>query len=1322
MSSNRINTCTLDCEIERRPKLSLYLFLVAVVSGVWFTGSSTLAADSKEVFFEKRIRPVLVKHCYECHSSAAAEAKGGLRLDFRDGLTTGGDSGSAIKRGKPEASLLIESLRYESFEMPPDKPLPDHVIADFEKWIRDGAVDPRDRPPSAIESSEQTWKAQLAQRRQWWSLQPPQDVKPPDVDRPQWSAEPVDRFIYSRLDSEGLHPTSPASPLVLLRRLSFVLTGLPPHPQKVESFPAEYAADPDLALARLVNELLDSPHFGERFARHWMDVVRYTDTYGYEWDIPAKGSWEYRDYLIRAFNSDVGFDQIICEQIAGDLLPEPRINEQDGLNESIIGPMFYHMGEHRHGSSLAFNGIHQEMIDNKIDAFSKAFLGMTVACARCHNHKLDAISQRDYYALAGMFMTPRWTARPIDSADKYADQIAELKQLRSKIHRSLGHTWKDDRGPLVSGAALYEWAFANRVKLQHSKPNDIAWPLRQLLDSTTWLKSSDVTAAASNQATELTVSSDGSILASGPVPDRDQYTVTFTTQPGQATSIQLEALTHDSLGSRGPGRTAHGNFVLSEIDVQVARLPSTENSSLSAEVTDLQSNEFVPASLSSASADYSQPNYPVESALKSVHGSGWGVGLGGNVDRAAQFYFSEPIALPHGGKWTVRLKFELGTQHVLGRFRLAVGGNSTSSEPADSVRSQDARASETWTQIANQWLQEHEKRVQDNKRFAPLTDFSNPDFPTGWVAEGAGMQHGHVTSGTPRISLQGGQLIAEFLDAGYHTRALSPKLPGALRLPAPESFERERVTLKLAGGEWAGRRDIPQNAFLQEGPMFFDPRAKPTWFGVAAPKLSNGVTRVLTEISTASLNSNFPLRTGVATAGGVTLPNEDEGFDKASWFSITGIVSHDGGGGPHENLDEFTPLYTGAPPATADACWERIRDWLAGAVDRWAAGHSTAGDVRVLNWMLNSGLLSNDPASHSQELVTLVDRYRAVEQTIQMSRSVNSMDERGVRPVNYRLNIRGDVYEEGDAVPRGFLEIFEEADSVGHGEGSGRLALADYLSSPDNPQTARVYVNRVWQWIFGKGLVSTPNDFGKLGDRPSHPELLDWLANQFMKEGWSTKKLVRRLVLSQTFRQSGDVSQNALEFDPDNRLLHHYPTRRLEAEAIRDSLLAVAGTLDPTLYGRPINPPRSVEDSAKRLFSGPVDSHGRRSIYIEMSIMDPPKFLVGFNLPNIRLPTGRRDETNVPAQSLIMLNDPLVVQQASSWGKSLVSDESKTPQQRIERMFVKALGRNPSEQELARWTEALTNFGSSDKSMNDREAWTALAHALLNTKEFLYFR
>ena len=452
--------------------------LVVCVNLAW-VGVRLDAAEDTE-FFETRIRPVLVKHCYECHSSASAEVKGGLQLDFRDGIRKGGDSGAAVVPGKPTKSLILQALRHESFEMPPDRKLPDRVIADFERWILKGANDPRDKPPTKKEVARAAWQAKLDERSSWWSLQSLKPVAAPNREDNERGKGPVDRFILAKLGEHGLAPAKAANAETLLRRLSFVLTGLPPKPAQVEAFPEAFVENSDAALKTLVDELLETPQFGERFARHWMDVVRYTDTYGYEWDNPAKGSHEYRDYLIRAFNDDIGFDQLIREQVAGDLLPEQRINSKAGVNESMIGPMFYHMGEHRHGNSLNFNGIHQEMVNNKIDAFSKAFLAMTVACARCHDHKLDAISQADYYALAGMFMTPRWTSRVIDAPGKHDAAIGRLKELRHQIRDELATHWKSRQQDLAT--RIEQWSIANPDMVDKVKnPYDIAYPLLNLL-------------------------------------------------------------------------------------------------------------------------------------------------------------------------------------------------------------------------------------------------------------------------------------------------------------------------------------------------------------------------------------------------------------------------------------------------------------------------------------------------------------------------------------------------------------------------------------------------------------------------------------------------------------------------------------------------------------------------------------------------------------------------------------------------------------------------------------------------------------------------
>jgi hypothetical protein len=376
-------------------------------------------------------------------------------------------------------------------------------------------------------------------------------------------------------------------------------------------------------------------------------------------------------------------------------------------------------------------------------------------------------------------------------------------------------------------------------------------------------------------------------------------------------------------------------------------------------------------------------------------------------------------------------------------------------------------------------------------------------------------------------------------------------------------------------------------------------------------------------------------------------------------------------------------------------------------------------------------LLPNKAAADGK-LAILVDEYRRVETGIVFPRTVNSMDERETVRASYPLNVRGNVDANGALLKPDFLSMFSGRNTVATSKGSGRLELAGSLLHPEHPLTARVYVNRVWQWIFGTGLVATPDDFGRLGDKPSHPELLDWLAREFIREGWSTKKLVRRLVLSQTFRQgsgrgafqapSAVENRRSLDVDPENRLLHHYPTRRLEAEAIRDSLLTVSGRLDPQLYGRPILPFRSAEDGAKRLFTGPVDGNGRRSIYLQMSIMDPPKFLVGFNLPDLKLSTGRRDVTNVPSQALIMLNDPFVNAMAKHWAGELMKFQG-SDEDLLRLMFQRAYARAPSSTEFHRWLAFLKDGRfSTARALEKRLSLEAVAHAIFNTKEFIYYR
>ena len=1055
-----------------------------LVSLAWLLCGDHAGADE---YFTEKIEPLLRSRCFECHSHEG-RIKGGLVLDSKVGWQRGGESGPAVVPGDPGASLLVQAVSHaqKDLRMPPEEMLPPAEIALLTEWVRRGAPDPREASPAAVAlRTDDAWEAEFQKRLDWWSLKPVRETEPPAVADPRWSREPVDRFIRAGLDAAGLAPAPSADEATLRRRLSFVLTGLPP-------LLFDEGGPPGESIEDFVDRLLASPHFGERFARHWMDVIRYTDTYGYEWDNPAKGSHEYRDYLIRAFNDDIGQDRLLREQLAGDLLTEPRIHPDTATNESLIGPMFYHLGEHRHGSSLMFNGIHQEMVNNKIDAFSKAFLATTVACARCHDHKLEAVSQHDYYALAAMFTTPRWTSRVIDAPGRNDAAIARLRQLRAEIRTGVADLWSKKS---FHGPELKAWAESNRTGLQKAASHEAAYPLAKLL----------------------------------------------------------------------------------------------AGSSLS----------------------------------------------------------------------------DLGVE----------------------------------------WRKLREAARSANAAFSPLADPATGKLPDGWVTEGDGFRHGWVGDGEALVALEGETILTRLLPQGWHSHALSPKLPGVLRMPPQAEVPGKFVSLKLAGGEFGGHLVVDDHAFQNETVAFYT-NATPEWKSFADAVLKNGAQEVTIEFCTSSLNPNFPPRTGLAKG----LPNHDFGHDKRSWISITGIVSHDTGGTPREELDGFQGLFERTPVSDP---WEAVALWCNEAMRRWSAEKPEPGDLEVLNWLIQSGLLPNR-AEPGTPLAERVAEYRRVEAGIAFPRTVNSMDERGTPPARYPLNVRGNPDVTGELVAPASLRMLR-------GEGIGnRLALADSLLEPGHPLTARVYVNRVWQWIFGTGLVATPDDFGRLGDRPSHPELLDWLASEFVREGWSTKNLVRRLVLSETFRQSGAVTEAARERDPANRLLHSYPTRRLEAEAIRDSLLAVAGRLDSRLYGRPVLPYRTAEDDKKRLFSGPLDGDGRRSLYLQMSIMDPPKFLVGFNLPDLKLPTGRRDVTNVPAQALVLLNDPFVRAMAERWGARLTNAEGGN-EEKLRAMFRRAFGREASDDEVARWLEAAREFAGGDVMMSEK-AWTEVAHALFNTKEFIHYR
>jgi hypothetical protein len=775
-------------------------------------------------FFEQRIRPVLAERCYRCHSARAEKLKGGLRLDTREGLLRGGNSERpAVVPGDPDKSLLLLALRHadEDLKMPPKEKLPDREIADFATWVRRGAPYPETAPPKSASAPEIPW-----------SFQPLADVSPPDVKDPGWVRTPIDRFILAGLEKAGLAPAPPADRRTLIRRAAFDLVGLPPAPEEVEAFAGD---DSPGAFAALVDRLLASPHYGERWGRHWLDVARYADSNGLDENAAFAHAWRYRDYVVRAFNGDKPYDRFVLEQLAGDLEepaadPATRHERLTATGFLSLGPKVLAEPDERK--------LEMDIIDEQIDTVGRAFLGLTLGCARCHDHKFDPITTADYYGLAGIFKSTR--------------TMSSLKRI-ARWHE---HT-----------------------------------------------------------------------LASPP-----------------------------------------------EMKVKEA----------------------------------------------------------------------------------------------------------------------------------------HEKLVAARKQTV----------------------HAFVERANQQLLLEG-------------KLAALPEKPEALY---PPETRRELEAL---------RRDL-------------------------------------------------------------------------------------------KRAEESAPAYPQAMGVTDGA-------------------------------------------------VTDVAVHR-----------------------------RGDPHRLGPVVPRRFPAALAGGAAPPGAENSGRLALARWIASPDHPLTARVMVNRIWRWHFGRGLVGTPDNFGALGEPPTHRELLDWLASRFVRDGWSVKRMHRLILMSATYQMSSRPDDGALQRDPDNRLWSRFRLRRLDAESLRDAMLDVSGLLDRTLGGTLFHHPNYelVFNHTSR-DKTTYDSF-RRSLYLPVIRNHVYDMFELFDFPNPNTMEGHRAETTVASQSLFLMNAPLVLRAADALAAGLLRAEGGSDADRIRRLYGRVYGRLPREGELGRAAEFLGRYAEAQPSVPPdaarRLAWQALCQAALVSNEFLHVR
>lgn len=939
----------------------------------FFLLTLTVSASADTAFFEQRIRPVLVEHCYPCHSTEAKKLKGNLYLDSKAGWEKGGDSGGpAIVPGKPDESLLIRTVQHveEDMEMPPKKPkLPDAIIADLVTWVKMGAPDPRDGARIEAKRGDKSW----------WSLQPLAK---------QFAHERIDDFIIAKLAEKKLVLSPPADPRALIRRMTYDVTGLPPTAEEVETFAKAHQANPRQAIEALVDRLLASPRYGERWGRHWLDVIRFGESNGFERNFVIDDLWPFRDYVIQSVNDDKPFHRFITEHLAGDVIGKDNPKVEVGSAFLVAGPY----DDVANQDPVAQANIRAATLDDIITATSGAFLGLTINCARCHNHKFDPIPTEDYYRLRAAF-----------EGIEHGRRAIATKQQRE--------------------------AFAKATR-----------PLNQ-------------------EKAKLTA--------------------------------ELDAL-DDAIHARATQRAAGIKATRPKIDPHATdeSFPTTEARFL----------RFVIHGFTTAPAAKKRPNAP-------------------------------------GGKLTEFQVWSTDGNNV------ALASHGTKAEGAKSATAED--------------------------------------FPEAYG---------------PQYCIDG--MTGEGWFIGD---------PPVLTLTFAKMERINRITFINARGER----------------------------GTDESKVA-GATPCEYEIQTS--------------------------LDGATWQTVATDEGRESWTPAHRIAKARREVITGDEQAKLSTLEKQIEQVQAklNRVPRlpqvWAGNYSQPKDRTFVH-------KGGDPMKPGEPVLPA---------------SLSVLDQ-----VTKPFELKPDA-----------------------SEGQRRLALAQWITSNDNPLTPRVLANRVWQWHFGTGIVDTPSDLGFLGSQPTHPELLDYLAQRLIAHGWKLKPLHREILLSHTYLQSAAFRPEAAKEDKDARLLWRFPPRRLSAEEIRDTLLAAGGKLQLEPMGGPgFRLYKFTQNNVCTYF--PLDTHGpetyRRAVYHQNARASIVDVLNDFDLPDIAFAAPKRANTTTPLQALTLLNHRFTLDMASALAARLPSGDAVT------RAYLITFQRVPTTREHEAATKLIATHGTD-----------SFCRALLNANELIY--
>lgn len=1090
------------------------------------------AADSSAglELFEKEIRPLLLAKCIDCHGPD--KQKGGLRLDSKQGWMSGGDSGPAIVPGDPEKSILFKAVEYEGrdFKMPPKGKLPHNAIQAFGEWIKLGAPDPRE---AIAEVTKKRMSPTVEEGRSFWSFQP---VRKPMVPQPKngnWSNTDIDRYVLQRLEAAGLKPAQDAADTTIIRRLYFDLLGLPPTPEQIEDGLGKKPED-------LVDELLASKHFGERWGRHWLDVVRFAESSGGGRTLLMPDAWRFRDYVIDAFNADMPYDQFVREQLAGDLLEAKDFREK---GRQLTATGFLVLGPHNYELQDK-DVLEMDIVDEQLDTLGKTFMGMTVGCARCHDHKFDPIRTEDYYGMAGIFKSTRFIS-----------------------HGNVSKWWESNL-PLAPNQEAK--AVATETKLA-SLNTELANQQAALKD----LGSAKVRRKRSPKALAAIESLPGIVV--------DNTQAKFEGDWVGSTSIKNyvgENYAHDGNTDKAAKSATFSPTLprAGRYEVQISSAPANNRSG------------------------------------------------------------TTPVTIHHNGGTTKVIVNQKRPGPIGGRDSLGVFEFDPAREPKAVISTEDTDG----VVIADAILFIPQDKALLAGNFA-LPKPEDVDIPENiqFIVPDKSKLEGIVIDDTEA------KLVGEWKHS-VHT----PPFVGASYIHDSKEGKGEKSATFTPNLPEAGTYEvrISHNTNIRRSTNA--PVTIRHADGVAKLRINEG--------------EEAPIKKLFRSVGTYR-------FEEGRAGSVT--ISSEGTDGKYVIVDsvQFIRVQT-AEEKRADATHER--------------------EVARLN----------------QTIKDLQEQIRTVQKEGPSRVKVMSVqDEEPDKLGDIHVAIRGVTSNKGKITPRSVMQVatLGEMPQIPEQQ-SGRLEFSRWLSAPEHPLTARVMANRVWYWLFGRGIVSTVDNFGATGSEPSHPELLDYLAARLVTEGWSVKRLVREIVLSRAYRLDSSPPAKSKKLDPDNRLLSHVNRKRLDAEGIRDALLMLSGKLDLELGGSNIKKGTKIE-------YGYQFTSTRRSVYVPIFRNTLPEMFSTFDFADPNIQIGSRSSSTIAPQALLLLNSPFVIEQSKEAAQILLQRSELTTDERVERAYLQVVGRKPS----ARETRLAADFvGDSDEPGR----WQLLYQTLIQSIDFRYLR